>query len=238
MKSSSPSTPRHIAGRKPTITKTAFTLIELLVVIAIIAILAAILFPVFGRARENARRSSCMSNMKQINLGMLQYTQDYDEKFPMGPNNMFWPGLNPYIKSNQILRCPSDPRGEFTYGPNDRQSYIWNDKLRITSGGGQNGIDGSLPAVVSSAQTITFLEWDAEDTPRGCYGPADLNYARTNGSTQANRQLASLTRHLEGSVFGFCDGHVKWLKPFTMISMDDSNSSTDGKGFWFNPARN
>ncbi|RYG63911.1 DUF1559 domain-containing protein, partial [bacterium] len=66
--------------------KGAFTLIELLVVIAIIAILAAILFPVFGRARENARRSSCLSNMKQIGLGMMQYTQDYDEKFP-APGN-------------------------------------------------------------------------------------------------------------------------------------------------------
>jgi prepilin-type N-terminal cleavage/methylation domain-containing protein len=59
-----------------------FTLIELLVVIAIIAILAAILFPVFGRARENARRSSCQSNLKQIGLGILQYNQDFDERFP------------------------------------------------------------------------------------------------------------------------------------------------------------
>ena len=62
----------------------AFTLIELLVVIAIIAILAAILFPVFARARENARRASCMSNMKQIGLGIMQYTQDYDETYPPG----------------------------------------------------------------------------------------------------------------------------------------------------------
>ena len=61
-----------------------FTLIELLVVIAIISLLAAILFPVFSRARENARRSSCLSNLKQIGLGMMQYTQDYDERYPMG----------------------------------------------------------------------------------------------------------------------------------------------------------
>lgn len=62
----------------------AFTLIELLVVIAIITLLAAILFPVFARARENARRSSCQSNLKQIGIGIAQYTQDYDEKMPLG----------------------------------------------------------------------------------------------------------------------------------------------------------
>jgi prepilin-type N-terminal cleavage/methylation domain-containing protein len=69
--------PLHSKPKK----KFGFTLIELLVVIAIIAILAAILFPVFGRARENARRSSCQSNLKQIGLGAMQYTQDYDEQY-------------------------------------------------------------------------------------------------------------------------------------------------------------
>src|SRR4028118_1774787 len=71
--------PRGGAG----ISRSGFTLIELLVVIAIIGILASILFPVFARARENARRSSCQSNLKQIGLGILQYTQDYDEKLPL-----------------------------------------------------------------------------------------------------------------------------------------------------------
>jgi len=100
----------------------AFTLIELLVVIAIIAILAAILFPVFGRARENARRSSCQSNMKQIGLGILQYTQDYDEKYPQaywykndaGDSEGYfqWTGATrPYVKSEQLFVCPSDPSG-------------------------------------------------------------------------------------------------------------------------------
>lgn len=123
--------PKEIAARN-----SAFTLIELLVVIAIIAILAAILFPVFARARENARRSSCQSNLKQIGLGILQYTQDYDEMmtrvyYPscttnasgtvgcriddpsfgeeaVGNTNYKWmDAVYPYIKSEQIFVCPS-----------------------------------------------------------------------------------------------------------------------------------
>jgi prepilin-type N-terminal cleavage/methylation domain-containing protein/prepilin-type processing-associated H-X9-DG protein len=93
--------------------KRGFTLIELLVVIAIIAILAAILFPVFARARENARRASCQSNLKQIGLGLMQYLQDYDEAMPFAPTG---PGngghdwtvdVMPYLKSQEIFNCPS-----------------------------------------------------------------------------------------------------------------------------------
>lgn len=113
----------------------AFTLIELLVVIAIIAILASVLFPVFARARESARRASCQSNLRQIGLGIIQYTQDYDEKmpynawtaYPIGqvqndpllPGALFTSGSNkqvswmdivyPYVKSTQIFICPSAP---------------------------------------------------------------------------------------------------------------------------------
>src|SRR5471032_3250205 len=101
--------------------KRGFTLIELLVVIAIIAILAAILFPVFARARENARRASCQSNLKQIGLGTLQYCQDYDERYPnWGCRNALGGAgsdtvgvdekLQPYLKSYQVLICPSDTR--------------------------------------------------------------------------------------------------------------------------------
>ncbi|MBW3635146.1 MAG: DUF1559 domain-containing protein [Armatimonadetes bacterium] len=89
-----------------------FTLIELLVVIAIIAILAAILFPVFGRARENARRSSCQSNMKQLGLAVMQYAQDYDEMYPMGMRNNWtnaWAvTVQPYAKSYEVFRCPNE----------------------------------------------------------------------------------------------------------------------------------
>ncbi len=95
----------------------AFTLIELLVVIAIVAILAAILFPVFARARENARRTSCLSNLKQLGLGTIQYAQDFDEKFPTirnlvtGQSGFYsWDAaIMPYVKSEQVFMCPSVP---------------------------------------------------------------------------------------------------------------------------------
>jgi len=121
-----------------------FTLIELLVVIAIIAILAAILFPVFAQAREKARQTSCLSNMKQIGLGMYMYVEDYDERLPSAfanitcPNNgnLCSPGgagpipfdaqIDPYIKNIQIWACPSDGSPD-TW--NDAQAPVWDGKF-------------------------------------------------------------------------------------------------------------
>ena len=122
-----------------------FTLIELLVVIAIIAILAAILLPVFSAAREKARMVSCTSNCKQIGIALMMYAQDHDENLPGWPDPRFnplfprygWqmivPTVNPYLKNVQVWRCPSSPDRNF-YGPaNDRfqcslgyNEYIYN----------------------------------------------------------------------------------------------------------------
>ncbi len=98
----------------PTRRRSGFTLIELLVVIAIIAILAAILFPVFAQAREKARQASCMSNLRQYATATLMYTQDYDELFPQSAYfggtcvALFYGLVQPYVKNDQITRCPTE----------------------------------------------------------------------------------------------------------------------------------
>jgi prepilin-type N-terminal cleavage/methylation domain-containing protein/prepilin-type processing-associated H-X9-DG protein len=114
--------------------RNAFTLIELLVVIAIIAILAAILFPVFARAREQARKASCASNLKQIGIAVMMYVQDYDETYPIAymtpaPINTWYSVLDPYAKSKQVFICPDVGRAGLggTYGAGTPSGAMTND---------------------------------------------------------------------------------------------------------------
>ncbi len=142
-----------------------FTLIELLVVIAIIAILAAILFPVFAKAREKARQISCASNLKQLGLGIIQYTQDNDEYYPNGTNGhgRGWAGeISPYIKSNGLYKCPDDATTPSTADlalnpPRATCSYGFNQNLAPgAASAGQVG--GMLAAQASPAKTVQLFE--------------------------------------------------------------------------------
>lgn len=208
--------------------KKGFTLIELLVVIAIIAILAAILFPVFARARENARRASCQSNLKQIGLGFKQYVQDYDERYPQlgtgGSVESWGIALQPYLKSEQIYQCPSETTGPAagadlaTRGATTNfTDYFYNSAMA--------GVNESQ--LTQIAQTIMNGEGTSGNSASASNGGTtagptvtmEANGALTLGST------GSAQRHLEGANYGFADGHVKWLRQTAPLN---SNGITTG----------
>jgi prepilin-type N-terminal cleavage/methylation domain-containing protein/prepilin-type processing-associated H-X9-DG protein len=217
-------------------TKSAFTLIELLVVIAIIAILAAILFPVFGRARENARRSSCQSNLKQIGLGILQYTQDYDEKFPVYQannimvgttltNDVVWHFLvQPYVKSTQLFKCPSNtstgamqntgPAGASTNIP---RSYVGVHEGQAGFGGAGVFTSTSNGTALAQLETpaTTLMVGENVDREFPVYNFGDDNSHR-------------FTNHLGTTNFLFADGHVKALKPVATINPNMWTVADDG----------
>lgn len=192
-----------------------FTLIELLVVIAIIAILAAILFPVFAKAREKARQTSCMSNMRQIATAVEMYTQDYDQCYPMSiylSGSMqvwtFYHVLTPYMKNADILVCPSERQRigiaeiqallPVPIGPG--LSWVgYNGNYAVLEDGPNNPLTGANHAVIKQselprpAETIIMADGEIELAPSLFNSPV-------------------LGAHNEGFNAAYCDGHAKWSK--------------------------
>ena len=181
-----------------------FTLIELLVVIAIIAILAAILFPVFARAREKARQASCLSNVKQLALAALMYAGDYDDTLPFTHSFGAWwtDALQPYIRNAQILRCPSVARTFPGYGWNYQGCGFMPGAAFSPPRIGPIYEGCHLSIYLSPGPSETFMLGDnwlggTEDQRYYLYQQLDRREGRHNG----------------GDNYAFVDGHAKWMKP-------------------------
>jgi prepilin-type N-terminal cleavage/methylation domain-containing protein/prepilin-type processing-associated H-X9-DG protein len=185
-----------------------FTLIELLVVIAIIAILAAILFPVFARAREKARQSSCLSNEKQILIGHLAYAQDYDERWVLWKYSVdashpdhdhgavYWyDTMQPYVGNEQVFVCPSSkPFGSNCRGIRGAYGYnYWEDNVPM----GEWDFPAELIMICDS----------------NCYRPASWSqYTDNSPHAFSDTNWAGFhRRHNDGANVGYADGHAKWI---------------------------
>jgi prepilin-type N-terminal cleavage/methylation domain-containing protein/prepilin-type processing-associated H-X9-DG protein len=224
----------------------AFTLIELLVVIAIIALLAAILFPVFARARENARRASCQSNLKQLALGVHQYVQDYDGRFApylggvidpngaapgngldMTPPTTGWDAtLQPYVKSYQLFQCPSEASKQANLdGRVDIIDYAYNYYL---AGSNSNTVDPRLLSELTFP-SCTIMLGDFDNLQKSGSNDSGTTF-RTVHTTElflssniCKENGAEV--HMEGANYAFVDGHVKWLKVDAIAPSPYSNST-------------
>lgn len=201
----------------------AFTLIELLVVIAVIAILAAILFPVFAQAREKARQTACLSNMRQMTLGVMMYAQDYDETLPLAatatPTGFLnWHDLvDPYVRNKQIWICPSaqapikDIFGKPVchYGWN---AYYLNQSIDVANIYSLNNAPGVTLAGASQPSHLVIM-----GDNRGIDGKQPDNHLSTYmlppSQPDADFWGRPEARHTQGAVVALFDGHVKWFRP-------------------------
>ncbi|PQV63854.1 hypothetical protein B1R32_10861 [Abditibacterium utsteinense] len=207
----------------------AFTLIELLVVIAIISILAAILFPVFGSARERARQTSCLSNLNQMGKGFLMYLQDYDEQTPANwvqtgskspslSSDQAWPlMIYPYVKNAEVFDCPSSPDYMNKYGTSTLESQLrsgdYDGKYLFNYDGLTYGINNHIAALQAPSETFVFMDGGdmiccaGSNTYDSLLEELDMNLLGTNKWSAYTKEGAF--RHLKRANVAFADGHAK-----------------------------
>jgi prepilin-type N-terminal cleavage/methylation domain-containing protein/prepilin-type processing-associated H-X9-DG protein len=234
-----------------------FTLIELLVVIAIIAILAAILFPVFARAREKARQTACLSNTKQIGLAFMQYVQDYDETYPhttswpcpvwayLPPGHPYPSNLNPYIKSMDFWLCPSRDKNDTWVGAAGLPATF---AYNATLGGGvqfifsapywiQPAAPMTLGGIKAAALTVLSGECVGSSAcfipPSGAGGNATtISWFGWDPSIPGwGDTVGPHFRHSDGMNICFADGHAKWYHRNNPDLSNPDDRMWDGDGF-------
>jgi prepilin-type N-terminal cleavage/methylation domain-containing protein/prepilin-type processing-associated H-X9-DG protein len=210
-------------SRRQSYPRRGFTLIELLVVIAVIAILAAILFPVFAQAREKARQASCQSNLRQYATATAMYVQDYDETFPMASYlsgtciaTFYW-AVNPYVKNAAVTQCPTAPQAMdivtmfsgFAAGacPNTPRFNSYSTNLDLFTDGFARIPPPSLAAVVMPAETVALYD----------------------GDVIANQTQPVQARHSSNFDALFVDGHVKAIQA-SETGATTTQFSTTGRG--------
>jgi prepilin-type N-terminal cleavage/methylation domain-containing protein len=190
----------------------AFTLIELLVVIAIIALLAAILFPVFARARENARKSSCQNNLKQIGIGLAQYMSDFDG-YMMGSEanaavsgaNISWPTqVHPYVKNGQVFICPSGEKS--TFSPNPRlvnpSSGGRSRYCGVTTDDGSTGGQSRVPGLSYGRNLIQSGNWTTAGFTGGNKYGFTISSATTTPVHESDVEDPAGTIHIFDAITG------------------------------------
>jgi prepilin-type N-terminal cleavage/methylation domain-containing protein/prepilin-type processing-associated H-X9-DG protein len=242
----------------------AFTLIELLVVIAIIAILAAILFPVFAKVREKARSASCQSNEKQIGLGLAQYIQDFDETYPTftqadrNGNKVGWQiRIQPYLKNVAVFKCPSSDNTYTVDGgdgatPNPAGGNY--PRILADYSGNVNGYNSSSPSAQShqswapwdtspngltpfagaASPGVSLATIDSPSSTISVFEATGLAAGFTTFDYGAPNNTGLFAGHTTFSNYLFADGHVKTLKPLATIGSDEGGTGPAGVNYWTN----